>query len=173
VSDQPAEAAALMQETQGELRGLIGEIRTYVYGLRDGDASVDLRPALERLVAEFPSGPPSIALAIAGEPRLPAAKAANVLHIVREAAANALRHGHASHVWIGVTQGPDTLAVRVRDDGKGFDAGLPSSGFGMRDMHERAGWCRCELEVHSTPGEGTSVRIEIPLEVGATDGAPR
>ncbi|HEX9123621.1 MAG TPA: histidine kinase, partial [Actinomycetota bacterium] len=46
VSDQPAEAAALMQETQGELRGLIGEIRTYVYGLRDGDASVDLRPAL-------------------------------------------------------------------------------------------------------------------------------
>ncbi len=172
-SAEPDEAAALMREAQGELRGVIGEIRTYVYGLRDGDASVDLRPALERLVAEFPSGPPAISLEVDGESWLPAAKAANILHIVREAVANAIRHGQATHVWITVALVSDTLAVGVRDDGRGFDASSPSAGFGMRDMRERARWCRCELEVRSIPSEGTSVRIAVPLEVAATNGTTR
>ncbi len=168
---QPEEAAALMREAEGALRGVIGEIRTYVYGLRDGDASVDLRPALERLVAEFPSGRPMIVLEITGEPRLPAAKAANVLHIIREAVSNALRHGDATSVRIRVALDADTLGVCVSDDGKGFDAVRPSTGFGMRDMRERAGWCRCDLDVRSVPGEGTSVTIALPLDAPAVNRA--
>jgi signal transduction histidine kinase len=160
----PLEAADVMREVQGVLRGVIGEVRTYVYGLQDGDHSVDLGPAIERVVAEFPSGEPAVSLAVTGGPRLPAAVAANVLHIVREALANALRHAGASHVLIRAAVLDGSLVVSVVDDGNGFDPGQPSGGFGMRDMRERAGWCRCELDVRSLPGAGTTVRIEVPLE---------
>lgn len=169
----PREAASAMREVQGVLRRVISEIRTYVYGLRDGDRSVDLGPALERLVAEFPTGSLAVSLEVEGDPRLPAAAAANVLHIVREAVANALRHADASRVSVRAAAGLSELSVSVEDDGAGFDLGSPSPGFGIRDMRERAGWCRCELEVRSAPGRGTSVRVAIPLEAPAMNGALR
>ncbi len=171
-ANTPVEASSLMREAHAELRGVIGEIRTYVHGLRNGDASVDLRPAIERLVAEFPSGPPTISLGIVGEPRLPAVKAANVLHIVREAVANALRHAHPTSVRIEVGAAPGALTVSVRDDGRGFETRSPSAGFGLRDMRERAAWCRCELEVDSAPGRGTSIRLAVPLGGAPIEGGP-
>lgn len=169
----PQDAAAVMRDVQGSLRGVIGEIRAYVYDLRDGDRSVDLHPALEQLVDEFPSEAPAIVLDAAADVRLPAATAANLLHIVREAIANALRHSAASRVMVRTAADGDTLAVSVEDDGRGFDPGLASTGLGMRHMRERAGWCHGELSVRSAPGEGTTVRVAIPVEPGSPNGAAR
>ncbi|MBI2237577.1 MAG: sensor histidine kinase [Actinobacteria bacterium] len=171
-STEPEETARVMRDVRGGLRGVIGKIRTYVYGLRDGDRSVDLRPALERLVGEFPSGRTAIGLDLAEDARLPAATAAHLLHIVREALANALRHAGAPRVMIRTRAEGEALAVCVEDDGRGFDPAVPSAGLGIRDMRERAEWCRSRLTVSSAPGEGTSVRIEVPLEpVGLGRGA--
>ncbi len=161
----PPEAARAMRDVQGVLRGVIGEIRTYVYGLRDGDRSVELRPALERLVAEFGVAGPVVSLELQGDPRLPGTTAANVLHIVREALANALRHAGATRVLIRATLDGDALTVAVEDDGMGFDPNLPSPGLGMRDMRDRAEWCRCGIDIRSVPGRGTIVRISIPVEL--------
>ena len=168
---QPDEAAAIMLDAQGALRRVIGEIRGYVYGLQDGDRSVDIRPALERLVSEFPSEAPAISLELDGELRLPGTAAANVLHIVREALANALRHADATSVAIRAAAGPEALSVSVVDDGIGFDPESPSSGFGLRDMRERARWCRSELEIDPGASGGTSVRVAVPVSVGVTSGA--
>ncbi len=167
----PQEAAAEMRDVHGLLRGVIGQLRAYVYGLRDGDRSVDLRPALEHLLREFPSGRTSISLQFANDARLPAATAANVLHIVREALANSLRHAAASRVLIRAACENDTLTVSVEDDGRGFDPGSRSSGMGLHDMRERAGWCRSELEIRSAPASGTTVRIAVPMEARAMSGA--
>lgn len=166
---QPEQAAAEMREAQGVLREVIGEIRGFVYDLRDGDRSVDLRPALEKVVEEFPSGGTAIDLEAIDDVRLPAAAAANVLYIVREAVANALRHAEASRVTIRAAAEEDSLALTVEDDGRGFDPKVESHGLGMHDMRERAGWSHGELTVRSVRGRGTLVRVAIPLELGSHD----
>jgi two-component system nitrate/nitrite sensor histidine kinase NarX len=53
----------------------------------------------------------------------------------------------------------------IEDDGQGFEAGgdLPDSRHGLRLMRERADLLGAELQVTSTPGLGTRVRIELPV----------
>ncbi len=160
----PSTAARAMRDVQGVLRGAIGEIRTYVYDLREGDRSVDLRPALEQLVAEFPSTAPTVGLYLVDTVRLPAGAAANVLHIVREALANALRHAAASRVLVTAARDRESLVLSVADDGRGFDPDLPSTGLGVGDMQERAAWSGCGIEICSAPGSGTTVTITIPVD---------
>lgn len=171
VQTEPQRAADAMRDVHVVLRGVIGEIRGYVYDLRDSDRSVDLGPALLHLVEEFRSGGPAIALDAIEGLRLPAATAANVLYIVREALANSLRHAEASRVTVQATADGDALVVAVDDDGTGFDPGAPTHGFGLRDMRERAVWCRTELEVGSAPDQGTTVRVRVPL--GGPNGSVR
>ena len=171
-STAPEDAATELRDAQALLQGVIGEIRSFVYELRDGDRSVEVRPALERLVGEFPSGRTAISLE-ASDARLPATTAANVLYVVREALANALRHAAASHVLIRATRDDGALSVSVRDDGRGFDPTAPSTGMGLRDLRERAGWCRSELEIRSAPGDGTLVRLVVPTGAAGNGGGPR
>ena len=164
VSSDPEEAVVRVREIHNVVRKVIGDVRTYVYGLRELDRSVDLRPALEYVVGEFPSGEPAIALDLDGDVRLPVATAGNVLHIVREAVANALRHAGASGVWIHAASERETLVVSVEDDGRGFDPLVPSRGLGLGDMRERAAWCLSELRVDSALGRGTTVSLSVPIE---------
>ena len=63
---------------------------------------MELRPAFESLVAEFPTDRTELRLGVRGDARLPAATAANILHVAREAVANSLRHSGASRVTVGV-----------------------------------------------------------------------
>ena len=125
---------------------------------------LDLRPALEHIVAEFPAGGPAIELELTGDTRLPGALAGNVLHVVREALANAIRHADATRVLVRSSAGADGLGITVEDDGRGFDPDSPSSGLGMGDMRERAAWCEGRLHVRSAPGRGTEIRLAVPAK---------
>jgi signal transduction histidine kinase len=161
VADGP-EATAVLRDIHASLGHVIGDVRTYVYGLRDGDRSVELGPALESLVAEFPTGRTELRLGVRGNARLPAATAANILHVAREAVANSLQHSGASRVTVGVEASDQVVRLTVRDDGSGFDPEATSTGLGIRDMRDRARWCGSELHVESAPGRGTTVSIEAP-----------
>ena len=63
------------------------------------------------------------------------------------------------------------MAVRVRDDGQGFDVeeAIASKdrprGLGLIGMQERVALMRGTLNFISGPGQGTEVRVEIPLAV--------
>ncbi len=165
VGPDPAEAAALMRDVEERLRGAIEDLRSYVHGLRGAERPVGLRTALERLVAEFPSGPPTVTLARVDHVQLGGVTAGHLVHIVREALSNALRHASASRVAIRAVADGGTLTVSVEDDGVGFDPAAPSAGLGLRHMRERAAWCGCELSIDSAPGRGTVVRVCVPGSV--------
>jgi len=156
------EATALLHDIHSSLGHVIGDVRTYVYGLRDADRSVELRPVLERLVGEFPDDRTELRLGVRGDAKLPAAMAANLLHVAREAVANSLRHSGASRVAVGVDADHGDVRLTVRDDGAGFDPDVPSLGLGIRDMRDRARWCGSELRVESAPGRGTTVSMTVP-----------
>ncbi len=80
---------------------------------------------------------------------------------MREAVTNAVRHGHARNISIRLDSG-NASALRVLDDGAGFDvAGAACGGrYGLVSMRETAEAIGGTLEIHSTPGGGTSVEVQ-------------
>jgi signal transduction histidine kinase len=88
----------------------------------------------------------------------------NVYRLVQEALTNVSKHAQAETVWVEVGLDEDTIEIRVRDDGVGFDMDARSSGFGLVGMRERVALAGGSLTIVSTPGVGTELRGRIPLE---------
>lgn len=87
----------------------------------------------------------------------------SMARIVREAVANAIRHGDAKELTVVLSQG-DGIRLEVIDDGRGFDPGRPrvgGGGFGLVSMSERARALGGALRVTSRPGAGTRVEVEV------------
>jgi len=96
--------------------------------------------------------------------------ARNLLRLLQEAVANAIRHAQATRVEIeaGPSQCPDRVRVAVRDDGKG-GAAPREGGRGLRNMEQRARELGGELGIASGPG-GTEVVVELPVREQAPGG---
>jgi signal transduction histidine kinase len=81
-----------------------------------------------------------------------------ILRITGEALRNAVRHGGASCVSVGLQAEP--LLLTVSDDGCGFTPDeVPSRGFGLTSMRERAEGAGAAYGLTSTVGRGTEVRV--------------
>jgi signal transduction histidine kinase len=83
-----------------------------------------------------------------------------------EGIVNAVRHGRATHVVVELTQRPGAgkrmqLALRVKDDGDGFDSALVPSGPGLTVISERAQRVGGELKIESVPGEGSVLEVVL------------
>lgn len=108
------------------------------------------------------------------EERIPAAIETALFRIFQEALTNVLRHASASHVMIRVERSDHQIVGIVKDDGVGFDPNDISvgerdgRGFGLLGMQERAAILGGKIEITSQPGQGTLVRIQIPIP--ATNG---
>jgi signal transduction histidine kinase len=93
-----------------------------------------------------------------------------VLRIVQEALANVMRHSRAQNVRVTCCYQPgtDSLVVEVLDDGRGFDAmdqDRSRGGKGLIGMRRRAESISGQLELLSTPGEGTRVSLSLALGI--------
>lgn len=88
--------------------------------------------------------------------------------IVQEALSNVVRHADASRAVIHMRLREDRLVAQVEDDGRGFEPDDVSPGrmdrLGLIGMEERAALVDGTVRVDSSPGEGTRVRLEIPVE---------
>ena len=83
---------------------------------------------------------------------------------IQEALTNCLKHAHASSVTIALAQEKDLVSASIQDDGAGFSFGnLRTRGLGLVGMEERVRTLQGELTILSKPGQGTLVRIELPL----------
>lgn len=99
----------------------------------------------------------------------PEALRINFYRIVQESLNNVMKHSEADEVSVTVLREPDTILLIVRDNGRGFDgkSGIQEAGFGMTGMTERARSLGGELEVATSPGEGSTVKARIPYGKGA------
>jgi len=103
---------------------------------------------------------------------LPGALETTVYRVVQEALTNVRKHAQATRVGLIAERRGGRLRVIVEDDGRGFDPAAtppPQSGrrFGVRSMTERALLVDGRLEIESTPGQGTTVYLTVPLDDGA------
>jgi len=132
--------------------------------------SNDLPAALSETARQMTSGTPVRAeVQVSGHARrLPAQIENNALRIAQEALTNALKHAQPRNVVIELSFEPSNLCLRVRDDGKGFDAegvlGAQDGHFGLLGMRERVEHVGGCLRVVSEPGGGTEVVADIPIK---------
>jgi len=85
-----------------------------------------------------------------------------IYRVVQEALHNCSRHSNATAVRINVLQEPQKLTISIRDNGKGFDV-KQSKGLGLLGLEERVVHLGGTCEIHSTPGSGTAIAIELPF----------
>jgi PAS domain S-box-containing protein len=91
-----------------------------------------------------------------------------LFRIVQEALMNAGKYAHASHVAIKVTRSPDSVLLRIADDGIGFDPEARErptqhGGLGLFGMQERAALVGGTLTIESGPGRGTTITVVCPV----------
>jgi signal transduction histidine kinase len=157
--DQVAKLQTLAQDALEELRSLVFELRPPDLD-RDGLAGT-LRKHVEvlgRLQAR------RIELEVEGEPRADLSRDREVLRIAQEALQNALRHADAQTVTVRLGAANGTMVLEVEDDGVGFEPGaaeLRARSLGLTSMEERAERLGAHLRIDSTPGAGTTVRLEV------------
>jgi signal transduction histidine kinase len=89
----------------------------------------------------------------------------DLLRIVREAIANAARHGEAGRVVISVARSSSGLELSVIDDGRGLSdrvGRVAAEGFGIASMRDRAAVLGGQLTIHRPAGGGTELVVRIP-----------
>jgi two-component system, NarL family, sensor histidine kinase UhpB len=113
-------------------------------------------------------GGPRCELTLLGDPATPpdGAVSTAVFRILQESLINAVRHARARAVHVTLDLGAEAILLTVRDDGVGL--GEPGAGgMGLLGMRERALALGGQLTIESAEGAGTTVRLPLPMAVGA------
>jgi GAF domain-containing protein/two-component sensor histidine kinase len=118
-----------------------------------------LKPALKGLCRRSPV---PVELDLHTERRLPEPVEVAAYYVVSEALTNAAKHAHASVVNVELDTHDATLRLTIRDNGIG-GANL-SQGSGLVGLSDRIEALGGTLQVSSPAGNGTTLRIEVPLE---------
>ncbi|HWM10987.1 MAG TPA: GAF domain-containing sensor histidine kinase [Solirubrobacteraceae bacterium] len=92
-----------------------------------------------------------------------------IYRIVQESLNNVLKHAATDAVVVDVVEAAGTIAVRVTDEGRGFDTASQGTGFGLVGIRERAGLLGGTAEIASVPGQGTTVTARLPVRRRGAD----
>jgi PAS domain S-box-containing protein len=146
--------------------GALAEMRALIFELRPGAlAEEGLAAALGKLASALEAKE-----GLRVDVRVPPERVAldadveeNLYRLAREALSNVVKHACARAVAVRMECGPGGVELEVTDDGVGFDTGTSRPGhLGLRTMAERAANVGGHLEVVSTAGGGTTVRVRVP-----------
>jgi two-component sensor histidine kinase len=149
------EAMVEMQALLHQLRPeALGSIKGFVEALREQCEALGYRSAVQVTVEIGEEIP---------DDRLPPGALEALFRIAQEALANVARHARARHVRVGLGLQGEAVVLEVADDGQGFSPGAETSGMGLRNLRERAESLGGILQIASSPGAGTTVKVSLPL----------
>jgi signal transduction histidine kinase len=156
-----ARARAMAEETLRAVRDLATGLRPAVLD------QLGLGPALQWQAREHTrlTGVP-VTVQIYGElNELPEPHRTCVYRVVQEALTNSARHADARTVRLTVSRSLGSLRVAIEDDGRGLGpAPVKSTGLGLVGIEERVSELGGLFEIDSAPGQGTAIRIELPIQ---------
>ena len=146
-------------------REALAEMRALIFELRPGNIENDgLLPALRTHTAAL-QGRIGLPVVVTSEltERLPLEIEEVLYRIAQEALHNVVKHAAARQVELAVDRRGSDVVLRIRDDGKGFDAALvPDGHLGLAGMRARADKIGATYVVRSRPGEGTTIEVVVP-----------
>jgi signal transduction histidine kinase len=151
------------------------EMRSFIFEWGPGGVGDGLVTGLSRHVTSL-ARDSGLAVDMQGpEEALPLSRAtqAQLYGIAREALANVVKHSGAETASVRIAASNGHVVMEIADNGRGFGSGMaPPGHHGLESMRSRAREIDGELEVRSSPGHGTVVRIEVPSErVAERDGS--
>jgi ligand-binding sensor domain-containing protein/signal transduction histidine kinase len=165
----PKEASSSLELTRTMVKHCQTEARRIIWDLRGGGDPMGLlsEELSKTLSLMGPRAELDTKLNVEGEERrLPPLCIHHLVCIGREAVTNALLHASPRAVNIQVTYASNRISMTVRDNGRGFHPPESTQAtlghFGLAVMHERAKKLGGDLRIHSAPGAGTEVRVEVP-----------
>lgn len=156
-------ARHLMSQSQAEVRQSVWDLRRLV------QEQFDLPVAMLETARDMASGLElKIELETAGSVRsLPEIIEENFLRISREGVVNAIKYSQASALMLRLEFEPARVVLEVRDNGRGFDphqaAGPEHGHFGLLGVSERVKRLGGRFTLQTAVGQGTTLRVEIPL----------
>jgi signal transduction histidine kinase len=154
------ELVAELDRLQDEVESALDELRETSRGIHPAIVSEGgLKPAL-RTLARRPMVP--VKLDVGSDARLPEPIEVAAYFIVSEALTNATKHARASRVEVSLALRNGSLLLSIRDDGIG-GADL-RHGSGLAPQQDRIEALGGTLELDSTPGNGTSLAVTLPLK---------
>ena len=129
-----------------------------------------LIPALHTFMKNFTAqtGVRTHLTAFAGVEHLDTTGRTVLFRVAQEALTNVARHAHANSVEVSIHKLPDCICMKIKDDGKSFQAqrllkARSSKRLGLLGMRERLEMIGGHFEVESTLGKGTTIQAKIPL----------
>jgi PAS domain S-box-containing protein len=170
ITIDPEKAQAYLAQVQNLARTGLAEARRSVEALRRPYLleNNDLLSAFRHLTTELESSTDTIIMCEAiGTPYpLPSEVENNLLRIGQEALTNALKYAKAPEIRVELIYQSTQCILRIKDDGQGFTIDRSSShkGFGLLGMSERANRIGAQLQIQSTPGQGTEIVVSVNQE---------
>lgn len=163
LDDQP-EIAGELEEVSRSLRTSMRSLRSLLVEIYPPDLHVEgLAAALNDLTAPLSAAGIDVDVDVTGESGCSEDTVALVWRVAQEAVRNVAQHAGAHRMSVTVHREDRLLVLEVIDDGRGFDtaAARKADGFGLRGLRSLASDAGARLEVESTPGSGTTVRLEV------------
>jgi len=107
-------------------------------------------------------------------PALPEHTTMQLYKIAQESVSNAIKHGKATCVAIGLARNGERLVMTVKNDGLPFTTGAQAKNrMGLRIMNFRANTIGASLEIEPDNNSGTIVTCELPVKNGSRAARPR
>jgi signal transduction histidine kinase len=151
---------ALLAHTAQRLDEMLKDLQVISRGIHPPILSQQGLELALRALARRSTVPVELDLRVEG--RLPGQIEVAAYYLASEALTNAAKHAHASVVKVELEADGAGLKLAIRDDGiGGADSGKGSGLVGLRDRIEAVGG---KLQITSPAGNGTTLRIEIPLK---------
>ena len=177
IDSTPEVAKARVVRIRERVEEYIREARRSIWSLRSpaletGDLVEALRDGAARATSDQPV---ELEFSVSGVPQRYASDVEHqLMRIGQEAVLNAARHAHAQTIRMHLDFGPQTVALRVADDGQGFDLQRTAEGttdhYGITTMRERAEQVGGHVTITSQPGHGTVVEAVVPVSHAQPEG---
>ena len=179
VNENPDDAVYELSQLEELARRTTKEIRQLLFAFRplilESQGLIAALDQVQQKVNETDSIPIHMETESDAEAFLSEEAQGAVFYIMWEAVTNARKHAEADNIWIRLyTKGMNVIG-EVEDDGKGFDVAAMESNYasrgslGMINVRERATLVGGKTVIQSSPGNGTTIRITIPVDQKETE----
>jgi len=165
----PEQAVASIEYVIALAEAGLAEMRALIFELRPESLEREgLVAALMKQVAALRARYKlTVEADLADEPDLSLEMKHACYRIAQEALHNIVKHARASTVVLRLARQEREVTIEVHDNGRGFDPTGPFPGhFGLSSMRERVTKMGGTLTIESVPGQGTCIRVRVPLVVG-------
>jgi signal transduction histidine kinase len=157
VPEDARDTTATLLRAEEDLESILQDLRELSHGLHPPLLSrLGLGPSVQALARRSPI-PVHLDVELQGRP--PATLETAMYYVVSEAVTNAIKHSHASEIWV-VISGDDELRASISDDGVG--GADPDSGSGLVGLRDRVDALGGRFALDSPLHGGTKLTIELP-----------